>query len=53
MIFKITGGDDCRNFEPIGRPSYSNINMIIRKLRRIYQESPAYFEIPVFARKTY
>ena len=49
----MTCGDDCRNFEPIGRLSHSNVDKIIRKLRQIYQEKPDLFEIPNFALKVY
>lgn len=45
-------GDDARNFEPIGL-SYSNVDRIIRKLRRMYQEKPDLFEVPTFALKVY
>jgi hypothetical protein len=46
-------GDDCRNFEQIGRFNYSNVDRIIRKLRRIYQEKPDLFDIPTFTQKIY
>ena len=49
----ILGGDDVRNFELIGRLNYGNIDKIIRKLRRIYQEKPDLFEVPIFAQKIY
>ncbi len=50
-------GDDWRNFEPILRPrttvSFNRINLIVRDLRRIYKENPAYFDVPAFAQKVY
>ena len=50
---QITGGGDARNFEPIVRLSYSNVDKIIRKLRRMYREKPALFDISTFAQKIY
>ena len=47
------GGDDCRNFEPLGRLNYSNVDKIIRNLRQMYQEKPESFEVPTFAQKQY
>ena len=48
-----SGGGDVRNFESIGRLSYSNVDGIIRKLRRMYQEKQDLFEVPTFAQKIY
>lgn len=51
------GGDDWRNFEPITRPrttvSFNRIDRIVRELRRIHKENPAYFDVPAFAQKVY
>jgi len=51
------GGDDWRNFEPISRPrttvSFNRIDRIVRELRRIHKENPAYFDVPAFAQKVY
>ncbi len=52
-FFLVRGGDGWRNFEQRERFSYSNVDKIIRKLRRIYQERPDLFEIPMFAQKVY
>lgn len=49
-------GDGWRNFEPmISRKTanFTRIDKIIRELRRIYKENPAYFEVPNFAQKVY
>ncbi len=50
-------GDDWRNFEPKGRPkttvSFNRVDRIVRDLRRIYKENPAYFDVPAFAQKVY
>ena len=50
-------GDDWRNFEPISRPrttvSFNRIDRIVRELRRIHKENPAYFDVPAFAQKVY
>src|SRR3989344_8164402 len=48
-IYVCICGDDCRNFEPLGRLNYRNVDKIIRNLRRMYQEKPEFFEIPTFA----
>lgn len=53
LVLTVTGGGDCRNFEPIGRLSFSNLDKSIQKLRRIYREEPEWFEIPNFAQKIY
>jgi hypothetical protein len=47
------GGDDVPKFEPIRRLNLSNLDKSIQKLRKIYREKPEWFEIPVFAQKTY
>ncbi len=51
-----TGGDGWRNFEPVvsrKTVSFTRIDKIIRELRRIYKENPAYFDVPAFAQKVY
>ena len=40
-------------FEPIKRLNIRNMDKIIQKLRRIYQEKPGLFEVPTFAQKVY
>ena len=49
-------GDGWRNFEPmVSRKtvSFTRIDKIIREMRRIYKENPAYFDVPTFAQKVY
>jgi hypothetical protein len=49
-------GGDFRKFEPAfaGKTlSYGRIDRIVRDLRRIYKENPAYFDVPAFAQKVY
>jgi len=46
-------GDDVRNFEPANRLSLVKLDKIIRNMRLIYKENPAYFDIPKFAQKVY
>ena len=46
-------GGDFRNFEPVKRLNYRIIDKIVRDLRRIYKENPAWFEVPTFAQKVY
>ena len=49
-------GDGWRNFEPmVSRKtvSFTRIDKIIRELRRLYKENPAYFNVPNFAQKVY
>lgn len=53
VVYVKLGGDDWRNFEPIGRLNYGKVDRIIRKLRRIYQEKPGLFDVPTFAQKVY
>lgn len=51
-----SGGDGWRNFEPVvshKTVSFTRIDKIIRELRRIYKENPAYFDVPAFAQKVY
>jgi len=47
------GGDDCRNFEPKVQLNYSNVDKIVRDLRRIYKENLTLFDVPTFAQKVY
>jgi len=56
FLFKTQGGDDFRNFEPVGGRktlSFGRLDRIVRDLRRIYKENPAYFDVPAFAQKVY
>ncbi len=46
------GGGDVRKFEP-KRLNFKSVDKIVRDLRRIYKENPAYFDIPTFAQKQY
>jgi hypothetical protein len=47
------GGGDVRKFEPVKRLNIRSLDLIIRKLRQIYKENPAYFDIPEFVQKVY
>jgi len=40
------GGDDSRNFEPIGRLKFENLDKSIQRLRAIYKVHPEWFETP-------
>ena len=47
------GGNDVPKLEPVQVFSYHRIDKIVRELKRIYKDNPAYFEIPEFAQKVY
>ncbi len=50
------GGGDFRKFKPVfaGKTlSYGRIDRIVRELRRIHKENPAYFDVPAFTHKVY
>jgi len=51
VFFK--SGDDVRNFEPMRRLNFGNLDKSIQKLKKIYRKKPEWFEIPNFAQKTY
>jgi len=53
FVRKIIGGGDVRNFEPIRRLDFSNLDKSIWQLRKIYREKPEWYEIPLFAQKIY
>lgn len=46
-------GDDVPKLEPIRSLHYTRVDKIVRDLRRIYKENPAYFDVPAFAQKVY
>jgi len=46
-------GDDVPKLEPVRVFSFHRVDKIVRHLRRIYKENPAYFDIPAFAQKVY
>jgi len=50
---KIIGGGDVPKLEPIRTLHFSRVDKIVRDLRRIYKENPAYFDVPAFAQKVY
>lgn len=45
-------GDDVPKLEP-KRFDFRSVDKIVRDLRRIYKEKPAYFDVPIFAQKQY
>ena len=46
-------GGDVPKLEPIRTLHFSRVDKIVRDLRRIYKENPAYFDVPAFAQKVY
>lgn len=53
LFIFLTGGDDVPKLEPIRSLHYTRVDKIVRDLRRIYKENPAYFDVPAFAQKVY
>lgn len=47
------GGGDWRNFEPVSKFSFANLDKSIKKLSKIYRGKPKWFEVSVFAQKIY
>jgi len=45
-LFKTSGGDDVRNFEPKARLKFEDLDKSIQKLRAIYKVHPEWFEVP-------
>jgi len=51
-VVNILGGGDVPKLEP-RRLDFRSVDKIVRNLRRIYKENPAYFDIPKFSQKIY
>lgn len=45
-LFKKSGGDDARKFEPIGRLTFENLDKSIQELRAMFKVHPEWFEVP-------